>query len=365
VFVYTPVSIQDWGQVGTLNAGSPQAGEQFGYALALFGDTLAVGAPGNSGLAPGAGAVHLFVYTQTLGLRAPVDWGQVGTLNAGAEGSAGDAFGSAVGLFENTLVVGAPFEDGGPGNPITDTGAAYVFQFTAQGFEAQDWGQVGTLNAGPGAGVGDAFGSAVSVSGLSILVSAPFEDGGPTDPVTDTGAVYVFGYLDLVQAAAAWEMGPVLRSPEAQPGDRFGNQVALDGVTAAVGAPYEDGGPTNPITDTGAAYIFDLITPNTAPMATDDERRILPDCGAVVIDVLANDRDVNGDHLTIVALSAPEHGTAQIQGLTIVYTPAPGFRGVDTFGYTITDGNGGYAVGAVIVTVEYYRVTLPFLQRGQ
>jgi YD repeat-containing protein len=75
----------------------------------------------------------------------------------------------------------------------------------------------------------------------------------------------------------------------------------------------------------------------------------------VWIDVLANDSDPGGDSLTLTAASTPAHGNAAIgnfNGLKIGYIPTPGYTGPDTFTYTLSDGDGGSAVGTVNVTVN-------------
>ncbi len=55
--------------------------------------------------------------------------------------------------------------------------------------------------------------------------------------------------------------------------------------------------------------------------------------------LLANDSDVEGAALTLVSVSAPGSGTLSVNSLgQIVYTPASGFAGVDSFTYTVTDG---------------------------
>lgn len=67
----------------------------------------------------------------------------------------------------------------------------------------------------------------------------------------------------------------------------------------------------------------------------------------VTIDVMAND---TGANISIIGLSTPGHGTAVVSAGTIVYTPAVGFSGDDTFVYTLSDGS-TTAQGTVTVTV--------------
>jgi outer membrane protein OmpA-like peptidoglycan-associated protein len=70
------------------------------------------------------------------------------------------------------------------------------------------------------------------------------------------------------------------------------------------------------------------------------------------INVLANDSDPDGDAIALTAVGTPGHGTATISSGTVVYTPAAGFSGTDSFGYTITDSHGSTAQGTVTVTIE-------------
>ena len=90
---------------------------------------------------------------------------------------------------------------------------------------------------------------------------------------------------------------------------------------------------------------------NASPVAVDDF--VTTDAGAaVVIDVLANDSDPDHDSLSLTNVSDPTHGSAQINGSTITYTPDAGFAGDDSFTYTIEDGRGGSVEGGVSVTVS-------------
>lgn len=65
--------------------------------------------------------------------------------------------------------------------------------------------------------------------------------------------------------------------------------------------------------------------------------------------MLANDHDPVGDLLAVDSVSPPANGTATIDGTEVVYTPDPGFFGVDTFTYTVGDGGGGSAQATVTV----------------
>ncbi|MEO1481921.1 MAG: Ig-like domain-containing protein [Myxococcota bacterium] len=79
------------------------------------------------------------------------------------------------------------------------------------------------------------------------------------------------------------------------------------------------------------------------------------------IDVLAND-DFGPDgpgQAALTVLTPPANGEVSIQENQIVYTPAPGFTGFDTFSYEILDANGDAATGAVEVDVQFALLFVP------
>lgn len=93
------------------------------------------------------------------------------------------------------------------------------------------------------------------------------------------------------------------------------------------------------------------VTPvNDTPVANPDAATTRRN-RVVAIDVLANDTDVDGGRLRITGLTAPSRGIVIALLGKVYYTPFPGFRGTDTFTYTVGDGRGGSATAAVTVTV--------------
>ena len=103
---------------------------------------------------------------------------------------------------------------------------------------------------------------------------------------------------------------------------------------------------------TATATVSVTITAiNDDPVANNDSVTVEVD-QSVAISVLANDTDVDNDSLSISSvITAPEHGIATINGTQIVYTPEVDYIGSDSFAYEISDGNGGFAVATVNVTV--------------
>lgn len=113
-------------------------------------------------------------------------------------------------------------------------------------------------------GAFDQFGSAMAISGNTMVVGAPAESScatGVNGDVTDngcpnSGAAYVFVY----DPATGWTQQAYLKASNTDAGDRFGTQVAIDGDIAAISAPFEDSCSSDPsdnsCADAGAVYLF-------------------------------------------------------------------------------------------------------------
>ncbi len=86
---------------------------------------------------------------------------------------------------------------------------------------------------------------------------------------------------------------------------------------------------------------------NDAPVASPDSKATAHET-SVLIDVLANDADVDGDSLTISAVGTPSVGAAAIESGRVRFSPPAAFSGAATFSYTASDGT---ATDSAIVTV--------------
>ncbi len=170
---------ENWGEVKKLTASDAQAGDQFGYSVAVSGDTVVVGANDEDSAGSGTGAAYVFRRNH----GGADNWGEVKKLIA-SDAQGGDNFGWSVTVSGDTVVVGAYVEDAGG----SAAGAAYVFQRNQGGTD--NWGEVKKLTASD-AETGDLFGISVAVSGDTIVVGAWVEDAGGSD----AGAAYVFDLL--------------------------------------------------------------------------------------------------------------------------------------------------------------------------
>ena len=233
-----------WVEEARLQPSDPVAAGMFGSAVAIDGNTIAVGAPGAQINGVPQGAVYIFE-------RVGTSWPQVARLGS-AIPLLGDEFGAAVDLDGVRLVVGAPGKFG----VGQASGAAYVFE------RSVGWQQQAKLLASDTEYL-DRFGQSVAIEAFRIAVGAPFED----DPIKQSGAVYIFEGF-----STAWNETARLKASDAHPHDALGSSLCLSGDTLAVGAP----GGTWVGVHSGSAFIFEA-TPN----GLQEGGRILPnDLGA-------------------------------------------------------------------------------------
>jgi len=237
-----------WSQQGPpLTAGVDATDfDWFGWSVAVSGDTLVVGSIYDWAPNPEAGAAHVFV-------RNGTTWTQQGPkLTAGADASVTKAFGSAVSVSGDTVLVGAKEAtvDG-----LGNAGAAYVFVRVGT-----TWSQQGPRLTADEPESGDQLGSSVSLTGgLAILgAEAHALDLGAAGVVPGVGAAYVFA-----RSGSTWNQVQKLTPPDATTPatavSGFGACVALDDDTVIVGAPNDDvDDGTGPATNSGSAYAIRL-----------------------------------------------------------------------------------------------------------
>ena len=160
-----------------------------------------------------------------------------------------------------------------------------------------------------------------------------------TGGITDADSLGVFNYQWLRNGSAiagaivsAYTLGDV----------DIGTQIS---VTVS----YTDGhGTLETLTSAQTAAVANI---NDAPIANDDSATTNEDT-PVTVDVVANDTDVEGDTLTISAVTQGTNGTVTFAGGSVTYTPNGNFTGSDSFTYTVSDGNGGTSAATVNVSVN-------------
>jgi len=272
VYVYTRNGTQ-WSQQAYVKASNTGSNDNFGYSVALTGDTLAVGATGEASMATGtdgnqgdnsqvnAGAVYVFS-------RAGTAWSQQAYIKA-SNTDTNDTFGYSVALSGDTLAVGASREASGAtgidgnqnDNGQLNAGAVYVF--TRDGAA---WSQQAYVKAS-NTGTGDFFGWSTGLSGDTLAVGAVGEassasviNGDQNDnSQLNAGAVYVF-----TRDGVAWSQQAYIKASNSGGDDFFGWSLALSGDSLAVGAYREDSSSTgvggdqgnNDLPDSGAVYLY-------------------------------------------------------------------------------------------------------------
>lgn len=129
-------------------------------------------------------------------------------------------------------------------------------------------------------------------------------------------------------------------------GDGVADILTVDssgqGIAIVRSTPVQITGPTYSITHTPhppVAQGDSFTTENRAPLTI------------ALSALLANDSDEDGDALSVIAIGAAQHGTAVLNGDSIVFTPKANYLGADSFTYTISDGNGGTATAAISLTI--------------
>ena len=141
-------------------------------------------------------------------------------------------FGAATDIDGDTAVVGAPREEGIGGTPAFESGVVHLFTQARPGV----WKLGATLIA-PDAGAGDDFGSAVAISGDTVVVAAPQWEPDHEPFWFNSGSVYVF-----VREGATWRLQSQLTSPMPVESASFGMAVAIDGDTIVASQPTTPAG---------------------------------------------------------------------------------------------------------------------------
>ncbi|MEO9918323.1 MAG: FG-GAP repeat protein [Parasphingorhabdus sp.] len=218
-----------WTEQVKLTAADGAAGDLFGISVAVYRDTVLIGADLNDEKAPNAGAAYVFV-------RSGDGWVQQAKLTAD-DGADTDIFGVRVALYGDTALISARRDD----DEImgVDAGSAYIFTRTGMA-----WNQQAKLTAPDGA-ADDRFGRSVALNGKMALIGAMHHD----DRGNDSGAAYIFK-----RSGHMWKQHRKLTAADGKNGDLLGWSAALSEDIALVAASRSD----DRGAESGSAYLFDL-----------------------------------------------------------------------------------------------------------
>jgi len=259
----------NWGLVATLTSEFMGQSDDFGGQLALFKDTLAVG--------DRFGGVGGDVYIFDRNEGGSNNWGRVALLKNEDE-EAGDRFGNAVALSDETLMVGAPNDD----DILNFEGSVSIFERDLGGANAWSLAQrfVGE-NAGDNLGLNLALQGDVAIFGGTVrgrdvggagAWGEILELHGPGDPsysqysiegdlilaaqVGTTTGGGTPGVVDIFDQTLGWEQIARLTRRQGIPGENFGSDVVINEGRILIGVSKDDvlGG------SSGSAFFFEPTT---------------------------------------------------------------------------------------------------------
>lgn len=197
------------------------SGDEFGYSVAISGDTVVIGKPNDHDMGTKAGAVYVYK-------SDGMEWKMVQKLTDSLNGMNNDNFGTSVAIQDDIIVVGAPGVDLEAENSVyKNAGAAYIFR----------WNQVDALWENEDRLIseypmeGGDFGRAVAIDKGRVVVGAPKE-------YLFRGSVYVFKWNE---DTSTWQRdGNRILAPLMEQNSGFGFSVAIDDNTIVVGAPEKN-----------------------------------------------------------------------------------------------------------------------------
>ncbi len=212
-------------QLAKLLPDDGQAGDEFGYSIAMSGGVVAVGAIRDDDLGDSSGSVYLFDASTGAQLQKLLP----------DEGAANQSFGVSVAMDDGVVAVGSrSYFVLGEGFTL---GAVYLF-------DVSTGDQINRLSAGNGTWT-DFFGDAIDIDNGLVAVGAwarsIFFD--------HSGAAYVF------DASTGDQVSYIVPS-DGHDRDHFGISVAIDDGVVAIGSHQDGDNGFN----AGSAYLYDAVS---------------------------------------------------------------------------------------------------------
>jgi hypothetical protein len=314
--------------------------------------SAAMGVDGDpAGVPIQSGAAYVFRRTAT-------GWQQEAYLKASSPDEY-DEFGYGVAVSGDTVVVGAPREDstakgiGGDQEDDSgrDTGAVFVFDRSGATWRQTAYVKASNTYADPAIVPasdplppdGDFFGRSVAISGDMLAVGASGEksaatgiDGDQNDTsAPGAGAVYVFR-----RAGSSWVQESYIKASDTRASASFGMSLAISDDLLAVGAMYagDNGG--------GAAYLFRRSGPSWVQEAS------FQDATLVSNDLFGYDVALSGDTLVVGAIGFGNPGQVYVYRHTGTAWEQeallqPPDAGVSAFGLSVALSGDTLAIGAI------------------
>lgn len=313
-----------WNFQQKLVANDPDSGDEFGWSVALSGDTALVGARGATvGVNPSQGAGYVFV-------RNGGTWAQQAKLFA-ADGDNDDSFAWSVALSGDTALIGAWTDDIAG---VVDQGSVYVFARNGT-----TWSQSQPKLTASDGKTPDSFGWSVALLGDTAFIGAPSVDVGAN---MNQGAAYVF-----TRNNGTFTEHSKLTGTAGAVKDLFGISFSLTPDTALIGTGFAN-----------AAYAFvrngDVWT---------EQHRFVASGGSVMGDYFGNAVAVSGD-IALVGAYGKVIGGNTLRGAAYTYVRTSGSwseqmqltasdgAANDQFGYSLALSGDTALVGAYFVNLS-------------
>ncbi|KPA12837.1 Dystroglycan-type cadherin-like domain protein, partial [Candidatus Magnetomorum sp. HK-1] len=208
-----------------ITATDVEAGDDFGYNVAMSGNYAIIGAPDDDDKGSNSGAVYIYQ-------RSASGWQQMSKITA-EDGAATDYFGQMVAMDQDYIIVSAHYDD----HNYTNQGSAYIYKRYGN-----NWHLESKIYASDKA-ENDYFGRSVSISGEWAIVGASHDDHWQTDQ----GSAYIFR-----RDGAAWTQFTKLYASDYAASDYFGYAASISENYAIVGSYYDD----DKGSASGSAYIY-------------------------------------------------------------------------------------------------------------
>jgi hypothetical protein len=235
-----------WLQQAKLTQSDAVPGDRFGYAVAISGDYILVGAPFHNG---SKGAVYAFS-------RSGTNWAQTAIITPTIE-QAASYFGSTISISGTFAMISAPDWDWNAANQ--GTGTIYCYNRNALGWQPtqQLTGIVGLTS----------FGYAISISGTLAVIGAPYSN---YNGIHNTGIAYFYK-----RSGTTWVPADTIYNTSGNPDEAFGYSVAISESKGWVFIADYDGGEGSlkgyKVQGTQLTLVSSLSSPNTAPPGGNNE----------------------------------------------------------------------------------------------
>lgn len=239
-----------------LKAPAPQPGDFLGRSVAIEGDVLVAGAPGQTvGTALASGAAYVYRLEDNHWVAAASLQPDISIANG--------TFGLVVRISEQRIAVANPGAEQCMNETVSakHRGAVYVF-----------WNDAGSWKTeaciGPGRqAAGDLFGSFVGLSGDWLAVGAPWDDSSQMESPEDHGMAYAGAAYLEARDAARWNSRAYVKAPRPAEDDVFGASIDIGPqwmVISAEQRSLDERGHEAPVYS-GAVYAFTVNASAPSP----------------------------------------------------------------------------------------------------